>query len=156
MRHSAELLPPHHLAGLGPLCCSPVWQQQCGPRFTPQEPGKNCEFPPFSSGIFLFPTPATSCQNHTPSSDMAGMESNSARNSTPFFSFTQDSACIFDEHLQILKNLLITADSFSEHLREKIIISWFCLLCSMRHSTSGVLFVCWILYGEIIEKIFAT
>lgn len=45
------------------------------------ESGKNCADPPVSSGISLFPTPATCCLKHTPSNDMVNMELNSARNS---------------------------------------------------------------------------
>lgn len=84
--HSGEVLSgrvqaPLLLSNAAAVARSPV---------LPLEPGKICVCPPFGSGISLFPTPATSFQNHIPSTDMTGMELNSASNSTPFFCFTQD------------------------------------------------------------------
>lgn len=74
----------------------PAAAGQCGNRGKVPDPvplrQAKTVHPPFSSSISLFPAPATSCQNHTPSNDMDGMEWNSARSATPFFHFTQDNA----------------------------------------------------------------
>lgn len=70
-------------ADLSTVLAAQSWQHspgtgQCGPDLLPQSQVKTTGF--------HFLAPVSSCQNHTPSNDVRGMELKSARNSIPLFS----------------------------------------------------------------------